>query len=570
MSIIILKRIISGLVLWGISGTICLPAQKFLSVLITEVMADPTPAVGLPAHEYVELTNRSDSLISLRGWTWQVSDKSVVFQTGSLTPGESVLLVPAAARGTFAAATVDMDKWLVLPNAGAYLVLKNADGRIVHFMEYSPALYTDALDASGGVSLELQSAMNPCRLSAWLPSTHPEGGTPGHFHPADTLVTELITFQPLGTGYVSDQEGFIRLSDFLRPDTPYEMLRLTVAGQAVSAWDFYGDRPDMLWFRIAADWSGSWPATVKLSGELWSCSGQLLQPADLQWGLPAVPDSGHLRVSEIMFDPLPGASEWVELYNASDRIIDLRQLILAKAAENWVIQDFSDGGSGSVLLFPGEYGVLCADVLSMLLTYPGMPAGRIQQRHDWPVLNNSGGRLLLLNQQRKTTDRVVYDPDWHYPLHADVRGISLERIALEGPGWLAASWFSASLTEQGATPGRQNSQLAQPPESTEEMLWLETEVIHPCDPEYPQQARVHLSFPEPGCTGECLVLRTDGTLVKEVFSRGLLPVQGVVTWDGSDQNDRAVPEGIYVIIFRYALPNGRSRWWKRAVGVRTY
>ncbi|MBP5708871.1 MAG: lamin tail domain-containing protein, partial [Bacteroidales bacterium] len=38
-------------------------------VVITEIMADPTPVVGLPEVEYIEILNRTDEDIYLDGWT---------------------------------------------------------------------------------------------------------------------------------------------------------------------------------------------------------------------------------------------------------------------------------------------------------------------------------------------------------------------------------------------------------------------------------------------------------------------------------------------------------------------
>src|SRR5687767_6285846 len=45
-----------------------LVAQNRYSVLITEVMTDPTPSVGLPPNEWIELKNASTTTINLQGW----------------------------------------------------------------------------------------------------------------------------------------------------------------------------------------------------------------------------------------------------------------------------------------------------------------------------------------------------------------------------------------------------------------------------------------------------------------------------------------------------------------------
>src|SRR5690606_25258437 len=46
------------------------PAQpQYKDVIVTEIFADPSPVVGLPAVEFVELYNRSDKTLKLSGWT---------------------------------------------------------------------------------------------------------------------------------------------------------------------------------------------------------------------------------------------------------------------------------------------------------------------------------------------------------------------------------------------------------------------------------------------------------------------------------------------------------------------
>jgi hypothetical protein len=39
-------------------------------LIITEVLADPSPQLGLPPVEYVEIYNRSSQPVNLDGWTF--------------------------------------------------------------------------------------------------------------------------------------------------------------------------------------------------------------------------------------------------------------------------------------------------------------------------------------------------------------------------------------------------------------------------------------------------------------------------------------------------------------------
>ena len=53
-----------------ISAIIAQPAQRF-DVLIDELFPDPSPSVGLPNSEFLELKNNSGRAISLKNWKMQ-------------------------------------------------------------------------------------------------------------------------------------------------------------------------------------------------------------------------------------------------------------------------------------------------------------------------------------------------------------------------------------------------------------------------------------------------------------------------------------------------------------------
>ena len=45
------------------------------SLLISEIMFDPDPSVGLPLYEYVEWYNAGADTVDLAGWQWVAGDK---------------------------------------------------------------------------------------------------------------------------------------------------------------------------------------------------------------------------------------------------------------------------------------------------------------------------------------------------------------------------------------------------------------------------------------------------------------------------------------------------------------
>ncbi len=75
---------------------------EYHQLLISELMADPSPTVGLPEAEYVELFNASDQLLSTQGLRFSDASTSVVLPTVFLAPQEHLILCNMADQAALA------------------------------------------------------------------------------------------------------------------------------------------------------------------------------------------------------------------------------------------------------------------------------------------------------------------------------------------------------------------------------------------------------------------------------------------------------------------------------------
>ena len=55
-------------------------------------MADPSPVVGLPAREYIELHNRSGDPVNLKNWSLSDGNSNSVFPERIIAPGSFMIL----------------------------------------------------------------------------------------------------------------------------------------------------------------------------------------------------------------------------------------------------------------------------------------------------------------------------------------------------------------------------------------------------------------------------------------------------------------------------------------------
>ena len=151
-------------------------------------------------------------------------------------------------------------------------------------------------------------------------------------------------------------------------------------------------------------------------------------------------------INEIMYRPLSGQPEWIELFNPGIDSIRLN---------NW---SFSDANTDKKILLTDstliikarEYLILSKDS-TIFDSFPEIPSPVHVPQHGFPSLNNSGDNVILYDIIGGEIDGVNYQPSWGSEL-----GISLERIRFDRSSNDPSNW-GLSVAQSGATPGEKNS-----------------------------------------------------------------------------------------------------------------
>ena len=257
----------------------------------------------------------------------------------------------------------------------------------------------------------------------------------------------------------------------------------------------------------------------------------------------------EIILNEILFDPQPRGSEYIELYNRSDRTLSTHGLAIALRKSDGHLGTRHSLTSLATTLAPGDYLVLTSDPngVTSLIRTPALDAIR---RFKLPALNNQGATIVLLRTADSTViDEVTYSAKWHSSAVKIRRGVALERISPDGSSQEAANWTSASSETGYGTPGYKNSQSGTSSQIEEGATISE--------PEYNASTRDYLiryRMDKPDYRCQMAVYSSNGQKVAVIANNQLLTPEGEIRWDGA-----GLTPGVYIFYVELYHPDGSSQ-----------
>jgi len=205
-----------SLLLFFILTPVCLLSQNRYDIVINEIMADPSPQVGLPNNEWIELKNTTAAPVNLQNWRFgDASGQSGPMPNFTLQPDSFVIVCTGSAVAALSAfgTTISVTSFPSLDNDGDQLFIKAANGTIIHAIAYTAGWYQNDLKKEGGWTLEMIDTKNPCTgMNNWKASTSATGGTPGKKNSVEALNNDATAPQ-LKRAYTTDNVTIILVYD---------------------------------------------------------------------------------------------------------------------------------------------------------------------------------------------------------------------------------------------------------------------------------------------------------------------------------------------------------------------
>lgn len=521
-------------------------------VLITEIMADPTPQVNLPDAEWIEIKNCSKRIISLYGW--QIADfggRSKAFTKQLLYP-DSILLLTGTANEIKMqnfGRCLGVEDFPSLNNDADELKLTNERGQLIHVVSYEEKWYKNVIKAEGGWALEMLDTKNPCGGETnWTSSIHPSGGTPGKMN---SVIKENPDDEPpyLIRAFAKDSlsvelyfnESIDSASAAITNNYQIDGLSLKPVFALPVAPSF---KKVILTLPYPLNQENNYQVIVR---NLTDCSGNSIGNFNTAaFGLTKICDSGDVVINEILFDPKGSGSDYVELFNRSSKRINLKSLILANRTAAGNIGDWTICSADDYILNPDEYVAICNDKQDIIINFPAHKKENLFERQTFPSFPNDKGTVILINNMGEIIDAVIYSDDWHFPLISDKEGVSLERIDPKESSVNKDNWTSAAQDIGFGTPGRQNSQYRSDLR-VKGMVNAYPEIFSPDQDGNDDFLTVHYKFEENGYVLNCKIFDAGGRMVRYLQRNLLCGLGGSIRWDGLDQNQQRLPTGPYLV-----------------------
>ena len=552
-----------------ISAIIAQPAQRF-DVLIDELFPDPSPSVGLPNSEFLELKNNSGRAINLKNWKISDGSSSATISSNFILGIDSfVIICPSSSQSSFSifGSTIGVSSFPSLNNDADQLILISPEGSFIHTIQYDFSWYQNDLKKEGGWSMEMIDTKNPCNgANNWIASIDKSGGSPGKknsvsaSNPDDTPPALLRSY---AIDSISIVLVFDEPLDSLSASIPSHYSIDAIAPiKAIPLSPFFKEVKLLLQNKLA--YQKAYPVNTN---DIKDCAGNsigLLHSSVV--GLPEPISNNELVVNEILFNPLPEGVDYIELYNNSNKIGDLSKLYIANRNSTGNLTNTIPLSSGSYLFFPGDFLTFTENKKTVERQYAVKSPQWLIELPSMPSLPDDKGQLVLLNEQGLVVDEVPYDQQWHFALLASKDGVALERMDFSKKSDDKNNWTSASSTSGYGTPTYRNSQF----HSSQQLqgnVSVTPKVFSPNNDGYDDFTQINYAFTQNNLVGNIAVFDMNGRMVRVLANQATLSLTGSFRWDGMNDQSQPLPSGIYIILFEVFGLDGRRESFKRVVSL---
>jgi hypothetical protein len=262
-------------------------------------------------------------------------------------------------------------------------------------------------------------------------------------------------------------------------------------------------------------------------------------------------------INEIMYAPLTGRAEFLELLNVSTADIDVNGWTFSERPTSGGTMNSYMVATSSRIVHPGDHFIIGSDS-SLLRQFPHLIEAESRlisiANKTSLTLNNSGDDVVLRDLLGMPIDSVAYSPSWHNPGITDNTGRSLEKInpllgSNDGRNW------STCIRPTGGTPGLVNSiyTTSLPSYSS---LSFSPNPFSPDGDGVEDFTVIHYELPIQVSVISMKVFDVKGRLIRTLANNEPGTSRSDLVWDGLDDEKQKVRIGPYIILLEAINESG--------------
>lgn len=521
------------------------PVQPF-EVVINELMPDPVPQVSLPKKEYIELYNTRNFPVSTLNWQLRINGVTKKIPKTMIEPHDFLLLCATGALDSLKVfgKAVNVPGFQGLLNNGALVEILDDQGIIIDRISYAATWYHDKEKEDGGWSLERIDPFRHCNQQGnWKASRHPDGGTPCAKN--SILGNNPDLRLPFVKWAVPVAEREIELAFSEPMDT---FLLQNNKNYCITGWHNPAKIIPATSTKVILQFESAFSLNTSYTLEIFNLTDECsnpLQKNHFQIQRNII-EPGDVLVSELLFNPVPGGEDYVEIYNASEKLIDLSRLSLATRDKQHKPVSVHAITEERKICPPGRYRVMTKDTGAVFPWFIISDTRCFLQMERIPRFADKEGCVVLLNEEMQVIDELNYHEGMHSPFLAEQEGISLERVSFRQSSDVPGNWQSASSLSGYGTPGYENSQAGKSRED-KPAVTFKPDVFSPDLDGYNDHYVIHYELNQPGYVSTVRIFDAEGRFVQHLIKNELLGTRGEIVWNGKDATGSMQPPGIYVV-----------------------
>jgi hypothetical protein len=306
---------------------------------------------------------------------------------------------------------------------------------------------------------------------------------------------------------------------------------------------------------------------VEFSERIFDFAGNRMEKCDFTFGLPEPAEQGDILFNELLFNPLPGDPDYLELFNHSEKIIDASRLQLVSVNDaTGVKSETVPVSEYERCILPGDYYAMTTDTKKISERYFSTDPDHLFKNGSLPSMSDDKGHLILYNRELERIDELHYYDGMHYSLLSTNEGVALEKTDPGNISEEASGWHSATESSGWGTPGAPNSVFAEIP-STFDNVILSSSKITPDNDGFEDFLTITMNLNGNGNVVSILVFDESGNYISKIATNLFAGAEASVIWDGTAEDGSSVRTGIYIILISLYDDTGKTAKWKKVCTV---